>query len=665
MPLLAHFARNMCYLFLLLAYSFKAEGDENSILSCHFDVDIIQSHHVGNSPIVSSPLVADIDADGTLDIITTTFDGTVDVVDGENMKPHSRSQWPYQFPNSTVHASPMLFDVDGDGLREVVVFTTDGEINYFKSDGTFLPEKTVQIPPLWVSKEWINEESLIDTSTTISQFVRTSSDRGYQTNNFIACDAHILATPALTDLDGDGREEELALPVSYYDQLESPRDEESGENIQDIVVGGLVILNLTSGHLIKEVPLHLSKQSAPSPAYLLYPPTVVDLDGHHGPPEVIIATASGLLHAMDSMGRARSGFPVRLEGGAITGQITVDDLDNDGNLEMIVLQTSGDVSCFSNHGNKMWSSKVSGGSMPGSRLADLDDDGVMDVIIPTRDGNVWALSGKTGTRLPHWPVHVGSRLVSNVVITSLINSSQGPSVITTGYDGNLYIISSSSDKGKEQGPCIEAIELGESSLTPVHMADMIPSMPGVEMIAATTHGSIMLMSTQKQEMESVELEDIRWMDATNDKQFAYKQAKYGVFVRRETRQRSYISGTSFTIDLHIEDENRPSGGHSYVIQVFAGSICLQSPVTYSQPGLYSLQVATPNHPITVLVEVHMTNQHGQIFVDSFPVSFNTKVTDDIQWMLVIPTIAMAILLLVLYGYPEVDLLPTSHTSKER
>lgn len=103
--------------------------------------------------------------------------------------------------------------------------------------------------------------------------------------------------------------------------------------------------------------------------------------------------------------------------------------------------------------------------------------------------------------------------------------------ITTGYDGNLYIISSSSsssDKG-EEGPCIEAIELGESSLTPVHMADMIPSMPGVEMIAATTHGSIMLMSTQKQEMESVELEETRWMDATNDKQFAYKQAKVHIY----------------------------------------------------------------------------------------------------------------------------------------
>lgn len=90
--------------------------------SCHFDVDIIQSHHVGNSPIVSSPLVADIDADGTLDIITTTFDGTIDVVDGENMKPHSRSQWPYQFPNSTVHASPMLVCIKGHFDPNYVVY---------------------------------------------------------------------------------------------------------------------------------------------------------------------------------------------------------------------------------------------------------------------------------------------------------------------------------------------------------------------------------------------------------------------------------------------------------------------------------------------------------------------------------------------------------------
>nr|XP_054758978.1 uncharacterized protein LOC129265025 [Lytechinus pictus] len=518
-----------------------------------------------------------------------------------------------------------------------------------------------KIPPLMVPKQWFKEQSRID--ATISGFVRTLSEGGYQTNNFIACDAHILATPRLADLDGDGRKEELALPVSYYEELESPRDVESGESILDLVVSGLVILNMTSGHLIKEIPLHLSKQSDPFPAYLLYPPTIVDLDNRHGPTEVIIATTSGLLHVVDIKGQARSGFPLRLEGGAIMGQITVDDLDGDGILEMIVLQTSGDVTCLSRHGDKVWSSKISGGSMPGSRLADLDGDGVMDVIIPTSDGNVWALSGKTGTHLHHWPVYVGSRLVSNIVITSLIKSSRHPVVITVGYDGNLYIISSSHNG--EEGPCIETIALGESSLTSVYMADMIPYMPGVEMIAATTHGSIMLLSTQNQEIDSEGLEDLTWMDTTNDDKFAYKEAKYGAFVRRETKQKSYISGTSFIIDFHIEDENKSSGDNSYTIQVFAGSICLHPGTTYSKPGLYSLDVATPNHPTTVLVEIHLINQHGHIFVDSFPVSFNTKVTDDIQWLLVIPTIAMAILLLILYGYPEVDLLPTSHTSKER
>ena len=67
-------------------------------------------------------------------------------------------------------------------------------------------------------------------------------------------------------------------------------------------------------------------------------------------------------------------------------QVTVDDIDGDGAVEMIVIQTTGDVTCLSNHGNKKWSSKISGSSFPGSRLADVDGNGALDVVIPSDDG---------------------------------------------------------------------------------------------------------------------------------------------------------------------------------------------------------------------------------------------------------------------------------------
>ena len=39
--------------------------------------------------------------------------------------------WP-AFHQSTVHASPLLYDMDFDGVRDVMLATYDGEVLFFK-----------------------------------------------------------------------------------------------------------------------------------------------------------------------------------------------------------------------------------------------------------------------------------------------------------------------------------------------------------------------------------------------------------------------------------------------------------------------------------------------------------------------------------------------------
>ena len=60
-------------------------------------------------------------------------------------------------------------------------------------------------------------------SRSLSLFPDRRARCSAQTGNSITRNAHILAEPVLADLNRDGREEELALPVSYYDELDSPR----------------------------------------------------------------------------------------------------------------------------------------------------------------------------------------------------------------------------------------------------------------------------------------------------------------------------------------------------------------------------------------------------------------------------------------------------------
>lgn len=41
--------------------------------------------------------------------------------------------WP-GFHRSTVHTSPLLYDIDMDGIRDVLVTTYDGEVIFFKDN---------------------------------------------------------------------------------------------------------------------------------------------------------------------------------------------------------------------------------------------------------------------------------------------------------------------------------------------------------------------------------------------------------------------------------------------------------------------------------------------------------------------------------------------------
>ena len=91
--------------------------------------------------------------------------------------------------------------------------------------------------------------------------------------------------------------------------------------------------------------------------------------------------------------------------------------------------------------------------------------------------------------------------------------------IVTGYDGNLYIIS----QYPGDPPCIESIGIEEGMLVPVQVADIVPSWTGAEIVAATIHGSLMLLSTQPDGEETKG--EGQWVDATSGHKFAYRQYK--------------------------------------------------------------------------------------------------------------------------------------------
>lgn len=77
------------------------------ISRCIPDLALAWSREISTAPIASTPLIADVDADGDLDIVATSFSGSVHVVKAKDGLAKQTSQWPYRLNHATIHAGPL------------------------------------------------------------------------------------------------------------------------------------------------------------------------------------------------------------------------------------------------------------------------------------------------------------------------------------------------------------------------------------------------------------------------------------------------------------------------------------------------------------------------------------------------------------------------------
>ncbi len=212
-------------------------------------------------------------------------------------------------------------------------------------------------------------------------------------------------------------------------------------------------------------------------------PAAADLDGSRRP-AIAVVTVSGKVYLWSGGGVA-AGFPVSLGARAKAGA-SFADVDGDGKPELVVGDERGRVHAFKRHGvpargfpiqggraavtSSVSSSLFAGGpslawgtedgkvqvvstagkARPGFPLAtafavtgapafaDLDDDGLMDLMVGSQDFKLHAVDGK-GVALPGFPVAAGYRIYEAPAVADL-DGDRRLDVVFASADGFLHAV---------------------------------------------------------------------------------------------------------------------------------------------------------------------------------------------------------------------------------
>ncbi|XP_064622090.1 uncharacterized protein LOC135484491 [Lineus longissimus] len=625
--------------------------------SCNAYLKVLWTSEFSHAPFVSSPIFTDTNGDGQLDVIGATFTETIKAVNilSGNVVPNLN--WPNHLHDTSTYSSPIEYDIDNDGMLDVLIFTSDGEILPYQLDGTLISQKVFKLPPVYIKKDW-HERAVRVSHEKIDEYVKMEVKPDQLWQEYIRADPHILATPVIMDLNSDKLPDELIVPVSYYIDREAfISSEDSGQEstglkfdeLSNYLLGSLLVYNITDYSILKDMHLDLTKVTSEYPGYLLTTPTVVDLDGVGGPLEVVLGTSAGNLMVFDRNWKNRPGFPIAYD--VLHSQISVADLDQNGDLELIVIDNSGNVFCVKSNGQTLWDAQISGTSSPGAVFGDIDGDDVLDVVISTNDGKIWALQGNTGEVMSSWPITVGGRLMASPTLTKFGKNIKGLLVLVLADNGHIHMISGS-------GECREVFHVGESSFIPILLQPSPTRGADAHILIGTKDGSLMSVGIYNTSIE-------RRMGQQFGGRVAQGTHDFTVAISPSTKQLVDISSSWFSVAFTIQDTTvLHVAKKKYSVRIYVGSHLLTTS-EYDRPGDFTVDVKAINQPLQGHVVVHVTNSHGVTAIDKYIARFNFNFQSDLQWLLITPFIVNLIVLLFVYGFPLGDYLPVLNRQQNK
>jgi len=323
---------------------------------------------------------------------------------------YETSDIPYQdgWPRETIGrivSSPVIADLDEDGKQEIIVgsgiYDDPGyKIYVFHSDGSYMDGWPISVTsPVWGSPSVGDLDNDGDLEIVIGDeltYIYAWHHDGTNVDGWPKPVGYFSASPTLYDIDGDGN---LEIIIG------------STEGVTDCATVSIWHHDGTSfegwPQMITDYPFSLVEFSSPA---------VGDIDDD-GDVEIVVGITAilnethrgGYIYAWHHDGQLVNGWPVPAGSGmSIINGVRVGpalgDLDDDGDLEIVVSSDNGYVRVLHHDGSNVagWPIKINY-RIDAQSLADVDQDGKLEVISGSIDNELVYVWDGDGTLLDGWP----------------------------------------------------------------------------------------------------------------------------------------------------------------------------------------------------------------------------------------------------------------------
>jgi outer membrane protein assembly factor BamB len=388
--------------------SFHRLADNSGFIDLFGDADPLGVSWIfpTNDSIESSPIIADIDGDDTMEVVVGSDDDTLYAVNADGS-----ILWKYGMGDNIIGA-PAAADLDLDGKVEVVASSINKRIVSLNGEDGSLDWEYNFIGgvPGSPAVNFIDSDRKLEV-VGAGTFMRLLNGESGSAQWLHYNGTPSKSSPAVGDVyDANGRMEIVVGQgnlVRFFDGV-------NGDVLAEFVTSDQVLSSAAIG----------------------------DLDGD-SLTELVIGSNDDTLYALE-MDSLLWNFGTN---GDVQSSPALADIDNDSKLEVVFGSNDGNIYALNaEDGSLYWSYPTGGEVISSPALADLDGNGVVDVVVGSKDGYIYAISGD-GTLF--WNLDLGVPITSSPALGDIDNDGL-LEVAIGGLDGNLYVVNGVSSGIEEE-----------------------------------------------------------------------------------------------------------------------------------------------------------------------------------------------------------------------